>query len=513
MRSNFIPNVPGVTWSAHAFDIDSGEVLFSHNAGRVLDLASVGKVFLLSAVAEHSVSDDLDLLEEVTVHPEDRFDNSGIWQALHQRTLPLYDICVLIGAVSDNQATNTLLRRVGREKVQQFTRALGFEHSALNDYVAWPLQPGDPRALSSGTAQELAMFMAGISRGNLISPDASRLVARWLTESVDCSMVVSAFGFDPLAHRDRDRGFSVFHKTGTTSSVRCDTGVVTTDSRGVAYAVFANWDASESDPRDEVLSEMNQAGRELRAYLESFRSLRESLPATAPRALIVMNDPDSGPRGVVELLARNGVGSRVVAGYQEPLPTSLDGYAALIMLGGGLMPDDDEKAPWLKAERSLAQQAIEGDVPTLGICLGAQILAHVSGGLVRANGPLPERGLTQIDGGEAAATDRLFADVPRPGFFMENHRDVIEVLSETAVLLASSERCTNQAFRLGSAVWGVQFHPEVPVERAFAFPRERLLADGLDPDEMFARARAHADDARKSSTALLNNFAQVVVDA
>ncbi len=81
-------------------------------------------------------------------------------------------------------------------------------------------------------------------------------------------------------------------------------------------------------------------------------------------------------------------------GAEQPLPTSLDGYAGLVMLGGGLMPDDDDRAPWLAAERALAAEAIARDLPTLGICLGGQLLAHVAGGEVaEKTGPI-ERGAT-----------------------------------------------------------------------------------------------------------------------
>ncbi|WP_202045235.1 MULTISPECIES: glutamine amidotransferase-related protein [unclassified Microbacterium] len=68
-----------------------------------------------------------------------------------------------------------------------------------------------------------------------------------------------------------------------------------------------------------------------------------------------------------------------VVGAQQELPSSLEAYAGLVLLGGGLMPDDDDRAPWLAAERALAAEAIDRDLPTLGICLGGQLLAHVAG--------------------------------------------------------------------------------------------------------------------------------------
>ncbi len=228
------------------------------------------------------------------------------------------------------------------------------------------------------------------------------------------------------------------------------------------------------------------------------------------RALIVVNDPESGPRGIPQVLLDQGIAADVIDATQTPLPDSLQGYAGFVMLGGGLMPDEDEHAPWLVAERRLAAEAIAQDIPTLGICLGAQILALVGGGTVQANGPAPERGATPIDLKHEARTDPLFSDVPQQTFFMENHRDFIETLPANAVLLASSARCEVQAFRMGEKVWGVQFHPEVPPERALEFDPARLASDGFDSEQIVAFAREHADQVRASSSAVLATLARIV---
>ena len=63
-----------------------------------------------------------------------------------------------------------------------------------------------------------------------------------------------------------------------------------------------------------------------------------------------------------------------------------------MLLGGGFMPDDDERAPFLPRERALVGEAVAAGVPVLGICLGAQLLAHVAGGEVTAKSGETERG-------------------------------------------------------------------------------------------------------------------------
>lgn len=231
---------------------------------------------------------------------------------------------------------------------------------------------------------------------------------------------------------------------------------------------------------------------------------------TRPRVLIIMNDRDSGPRSIPHVCSTHGVDVEVVDATRTSLPSSLVGFAGLVMLGGGLMPDDDGTASWLPAERHLANQAIATDIPTLGICLGAQILAYVGGGIVRASGPSPERGATHIDLTGDAYADALLSAVPQPAFFMENHRDYIEALPASAVLLASSDRCTVQAFRIGEHVWGVQFHPEVPPERALEFDPARLASDGFDSQSIIDFALLHGDEVRASSLAVLRAFAHTV---
>lgn len=228
--------------------------------------------------------------------------------------------------------------------------------------------------------------------------------------------------------------------------------------------------------------------------------------------LVVVNDPVSGPRMIPQALRRHGVAVHVCDAGAEPLPPTTAGYAGLVLLGGAPMPDDDATAPWLPDERRLTERALQDGVPILGICLGAQLLAHVAGGHVEADGPTPERGVTRIDLTDAAGCDRLLAGVPDPAYFVENHRDVITTLPPGATLLASSARCPIQAFRLAESAWGVQFHPEVPAERALEFDPARLAGEGFDPQEVAAEAARRAEDVRTAGTALLDGFGTVVAD-
>ena len=98
--------------------------------------------------------------------------------------------------------------------------------------------------------------------------------------------------------------------------------------------------------------------------------------------------------------------------------------------------------------------------PTLGVCLGGQLLAAATGGTVRKGADGPEIGAYLTAKRDAAMDDPLFADVPMTPDVMQYHYDVVATLPQGAVLLLSSTGYPNQAWRQGPAAWGVQFHLE-----------------------------------------------------
>jgi GMP synthase (glutamine-hydrolysing) len=233
-----------------------------------------------------------------------------------------------------------------------------------------------------------------------------------------------------------------------------------------------------------------------------------------PRVVIVQNSPGSGPGRLPEWLTEDGIDAVVVAG--SDLPEYLAGGAAavdgLVLLGGGLLPDDDERAPFLPRERALVGEAMTTGVPMLGICLGAQLLAHVAGGEVTAKSGETERGSCPIELLPAAGDDPLFAGLT--GYdelrMIQNHQDSITTLPPGAVHLATSGVCRVQAFRVGAAAWGVQFHPEAAATRVADWDESKLAADGFVRAELLAQAEADAPINTEQARALVGAFADVV---
>lgn len=269
------PQLPAdgtIEWSVHV-TTDTGRALLSVHADRVLATASVGKLLLLIETAEQLTAGRIDATEVLSRTAEDAVADSGLWQALAVHQLPLLDVAALVGATSDNIATNVLLRRIGLPAVAGCAQRMGLQHTALHDRVRNARAPSDPPRLSSGCARELAVVMRSIARGDGLEAAVSEQVSRWLAFNCDLSMVAAPWGLDPLAHRDPDRGWTVLNKTGTDLGVRADVGAVRLDVKGsfrdVIYAVLANWPPGGPDRRDDVLSGMASVGRWLECLLRA----------------------------------------------------------------------------------------------------------------------------------------------------------------------------------------------------------------------------------------------------
>ena len=249
--------------SACVLDPDTGSLITSLNADRARPTASVGKVLLLIAVARLLARGTFDADMNIPRLPEDAVADSGLWQHLQERSLSVPDLAVLVGAVSDNLATNVLLRAVDLSAVGAVAEMLDLRMTRLHDRVRDIRGPADPPSLSTGTAAELAGLFARLHRGEVFGPVISDRVLGWLNLDTDTSMVASAFGLDPLAHTTPDRGWWLAHKTGTDTGVRADVGLVRGPRRSVSYAVLAEFDDAD---RDAVLAVMRDWGAEIRAY-------------------------------------------------------------------------------------------------------------------------------------------------------------------------------------------------------------------------------------------------------
>jgi GMP synthase-like glutamine amidotransferase len=120
--------------------------------------------------------------------------------------------------------------------------------------------------------------------------------------------------------------------------------------------------------------------------------------------------------------------------------------------------DQEDQHPWLRDEATWLRTLIEGPRPTLGICLGSQLLARAAGAWVGPL-PVPEIGWSEVELTDAGAADPVLSALPHRFEALQWHHYAHE-LPDGGVALAHSD-ASLQGFRLGESCWGVQFHPEV----------------------------------------------------
>ncbi|MEU6661868.1 type 1 glutamine amidotransferase [Streptomyces sp. NPDC046821] len=239
---------------------------------------------------------------------------------------------------------------------------------------------------------------------------------------------------------------------------------------------------------------------------------------SAARVLVVEHEDGTGPAQVGERLAGQGLDIDLCRPWAgDELPSTLDGHDGLLVLGGSMGPYDDERAPWLPAVCDLLRQAVARDVPTLGICLGMELLTVACGGEVR-HAALPEVGLIELTPLQEAAKDRLFEPFSDSGRWLRAvqwHWEETGTLPEGAVPLVTSERCAHQAYRIGTSVWGVQFHPEVlagDIRTWGASDVGPLHELGLDPAGVVAEVDREETALRELWGAFAEQWGSIVAD-
>jgi beta-lactamase class A len=260
--------LPRVDWSVSVVDLGSGEVLASHDPDRLLSTASVGKVFALIELAEQLSSGTLDKDQPLDRRAVVPVAVCGLWQHLSVDVLPLADVAQLVGAVSDNLATNVLLDLLGIDAVRARAAQWAPRGSDLVDVVRGLRGPDDPPHLSLGCAADHVAVLARLWVQRTDPTSVGAQVLRWLAPGTDLSMVASAWRQDPLSHAEEYAGPVITNKTGTNLGVRADVGVVDSGGRATAYAVIANW--TEDPPgtgRDDVMRTLRTIGENLRAVL------------------------------------------------------------------------------------------------------------------------------------------------------------------------------------------------------------------------------------------------------
>ncbi|MDQ1607078.1 MAG: beta-lactamase class [Microbacteriaceae bacterium] len=257
----------GAQVSASVIDLQSGLTLVSIDDRIVLPTASVGKTLLLIEVSSRITSKDFVGHGILDKDPGDAVRSAGLWQHLQAPALPVADLAALVGATSDNLATNVLLRQVGLDAVRARTESLGLTRTTLLDLARDTRGPDDAPQFSVGSTAELAWLFSALYRNQIVDHVTSQRVLGWLALGSDLSMVASAFGLDPLSHRTADHGIQLVNVTGADVGVRSEVGILRGTRTGVAYAATIQFDDSALPTRLGVLDAMRVIGYDLLEYV------------------------------------------------------------------------------------------------------------------------------------------------------------------------------------------------------------------------------------------------------
>ncbi len=231
------------------------------------------------------------------------------------------------------------------------------------------------------------------------------------------------------------------------------------------------------------------------------------------RVLTIVHEADAGPGVFGAALAAAGAQVETWLAAEQPKPpaAAVD-FDAIMTFGGSAHPNQEDRHPWLAAEKRFLAGALDGAVPLLGICLGAELIAEVAGaGLTHM--PEPEIGWSEVRLTDAGRVDPVLGAAGESFEALEWHSYAIE-LPPGATVLARGARCV-QGYRLGHSVWGLQFHAEVTPRDFQSWLDNYALDDdavrvGLDPAAIARETAGRMDAWQDLGRGICERFLGVV---
>lgn len=188
-----------------------------------------------------------------------------------------------------------------------------------------------------------------------------------------------------------------------------------------------------------------------------------------------------GPGTLGKFFAAQGIESRIIELYNgDLLPEKMNDDDMVVILGGPMNVYEEEKHPFLKAENIFIQELIKKDILTIGLCLGAQLIAKAAGAQVY-KAPEEEIGIYNVFLTQHGLKDPLFNEVGREICFFQWHGDTFDI-PKKAFLLGFGADCPNQIFRLGMKVYGFQCHMEIDELAALSWVDEYVKDETANSD-------------------------------
>lgn len=230
------------------------------------------------------------------------------------------------------------------------------------------------------------------------------------------------------------------------------------------------------------------------------------------RSLAIVHQLDAGPGVFAEAAHDHGwsMDQWLISSGDAP-PADPLGYDVVLAFGGAMHADHEAEHPWLRDEKALLARLLDAGAPVLGVCLGSQLLAEAAGARAE-RAPEPEIGWFQLELTAAGAEDPVIGGLSSPleAFQWHSYRSP---LPPGAIELARSP-VGLQAYRLGEAAWGIQFHAEVTEVDAVSWAvnyavDEDAVRIGIDPDALSAQILLRIGEWNRVGRGLCGRFLEV----
>jgi GMP synthase-like glutamine amidotransferase len=228
------------------------------------------------------------------------------------------------------------------------------------------------------------------------------------------------------------------------------------------------------------------------------------------RVLAIVQEADAGPGVFADAIAARGdeLDEWLIADGGPPADPL--GYDAVMTFGGAMNVDDEGEHPWLATQKDLLRELLAAEVPLLGVCLGAQLVAEAAGEEPR-RAPRPEIGWYPVELTDAGRADPLISALSSAFIGFQWHS--YEMGIDDGEILARSDVCA-QAARFGPAAWAIQFHAEVSERDALSWIADYgsdpdAVAVGVDPEALAAETREKIGAWNEVGRALCARFLEV----
>jgi GMP synthase-like glutamine amidotransferase len=183
----------------------------------------------------------------------------------------------------------------------------------------------------------------------------------------------------------------------------------------------------------------------------------------AMRIHYLQHVPFENPGSILVWADKNGCQVTSTQLYNQAILPKQQDFDWLVVMGGPMNIYEEEKFPWLAAEKIFIRESIDAGKVVIGLCLGGQLIADVIGGKVTRN-PCQEIGWLTVRLSEEVRLSPLFSFFPATPVVFQWHGDTFSVLPEEARCIAESDACKHQAFVYRKRVFGFQYHMENTAE-------------------------------------------------